>query len=421
MPAKQSAVASRDELHHALGLTIGDRPVHVGERSGEDADIGAVPRSRVVLRKADVRQLGVGVRHPRNSDVVRLCLHGEERVPDDESGLVVGDVRESWSADDVAAGPHTTGRGAEMIVNDDATLVDSDANAGEIERLGAGDTAGCHEQVRTLDDARSGGRLERERDAAGRATSLDGLRTEVQLDALSHQSRGEQLRQLRLLARHEGRRRLDDGDPTAKAHERLRELEADRTAPQHQEMCGSLGDLEDGLVREVRHAVESADGRHRWTRARRHDDALRGQAAAIDVDDAVTGEPRRALHDFDPESTKPLRTVVWCDARACAVHPPHRARKVDTDGRIDAIPSAVRCMRGELRAREERLARDASGPEAFSAELVALDQRGAGTDAGRPCGGHESRCPATNDDHVESFHTMQARSMRVGGLRRATR
>ena len=50
--------------------------------------------ARLRLGQAGLRQLGIGVGHPRDCVVVHLDRQAEQRVPDHQAGVIIGGVGE---------------------------------------------------------------------------------------------------------------------------------------------------------------------------------------------------------------------------------------------------------------------------------------------------------------------------------------
>ena len=76
----------------------------------------------------------------------------------------------------------------------------------------------------------------------------DGRGVEPHLDAVAREGIGEHLRGVALFLRQEQRHVLRDDGLRAEAAEGLRQFAAERTAADHQQAAGQLGQLEDVLV-----------------------------------------------------------------------------------------------------------------------------------------------------------------------------
>ena len=72
--------------------------------NGHVTDFASILLFGLGLGQAHVGELGVGVGDPRNRAVVGLGRQTEQRVADDDAGVIAGDVRELEAAGDVADG-----------------------------------------------------------------------------------------------------------------------------------------------------------------------------------------------------------------------------------------------------------------------------------------------------------------------------
>src|SRR5262249_56211755 len=77
-------------------------------------------RSRLGLGQADMGELGVGESHARDDVRVHLHRQAKQRVPDDETSVIVGEMRELAAARNVADGIDAPVRGLEPLVDYDA-------------------------------------------------------------------------------------------------------------------------------------------------------------------------------------------------------------------------------------------------------------------------------------------------------------
>jgi hypothetical protein len=109
-------------LRRALGL----RAVLAGERLGQDRDL--VPdRARLNLDQARMGEFGIGAGHPGQRGVVQLRGQAEQRVPDHDAGVAVGDMRALRFPGDVADRMDVAGRAAQPRISGDAARRRGDA------------------------------------------------------------------------------------------------------------------------------------------------------------------------------------------------------------------------------------------------------------------------------------------------------
>ena len=166
------------------------------------------------------------------------------------------------------------------------------------------------------------------------------------------------------------RRALDENHLAAKATNRLRHLDADRPAAEHEKPAG------DGL--HARHlavgpdALESLQARHgRDDRlgACRQDHVLGRVANAVDLDHAGSGQPAATAKQVDALLGEPPLLAGVGVVRNHKVAPGKRRRDVDLRGRRRVVGAA----RGLPRA-QQRLGRDAGPVGALAADPLALDE-----------------------------------------------
>src|SRR5215831_7978580 len=79
------------DMPHRLALGLGTVVLVIGPPQQAD---GETARSRLRLGQADMGELGVGEGHPRHEILVHLDGQAKQRVPDDEPGMVIGEMGE---------------------------------------------------------------------------------------------------------------------------------------------------------------------------------------------------------------------------------------------------------------------------------------------------------------------------------------
>ena len=113
----------RDNLDESFRLALALGAVVVGIRPAIDAD-AAIALARLGLGQADLGKLGVGIDDARDDAGAGVGLQPEQRVPDDDAGVIIGEVGECRAADHVADGIDAAVGGLELVVHLDAVLGD---------------------------------------------------------------------------------------------------------------------------------------------------------------------------------------------------------------------------------------------------------------------------------------------------------
>ena len=98
-------------------LALGPVVLAIGHAVDANA---AMALARFGFRQSDLGKFGVGIDHARNVAGARVRPQPEQRIPDDETGLVIGEMGEARSADHVANGVDAAIGGPEMVVHLDA-------------------------------------------------------------------------------------------------------------------------------------------------------------------------------------------------------------------------------------------------------------------------------------------------------------
>src|SRR5215471_18196623 len=109
------------------------------------------------------------------------------------------------------------------------------------------------------------------------------------------------------------RERLEYGDLRAEAMECLRQLEPDRTGPDHNEMLRTFGEIKYGLIGEVRRLGEPRDRRHRWRGAARDHEAPRFDLDITHLDGMAVLEAGGAVDHVHAQSGETLFGIVRRD------------------------------------------------------------------------------------------------------------
>src|ERR1043166_4051185 len=242
-------------------LPLGTVVLVIGPAQHADAPAG------LRLRQPDVGKLGVGVGDPWDDGLVGARAQAEQHVPDDDPGVVIRRVGELQPARHVADRVDAAVAGAQPFVDEDAARPGLDAGSSKVEAVEVRAPAGRDKQMARLDrlllvrrrhdDAQLRAAFDAQN--AGAGTDADALARE-----LIEQDRGA----FRIVVGERGRG-FDDRDARAETAERLRHFETDRAGADDDELFGAYGEVEHGLVGQIRDLVEPGDRRDRAARAGR--------------------------------------------------------------------------------------------------------------------------------------------------------
>src|SRR6266851_6842672 len=227
---QHAPVAPRQHLDEAVRRALRLRPVVLVERPAQHLEVAAMRLERLGLGHADLGELRVGIGDPGQGAIIDLGRQAEQRVANDDAGVVAGDVRELRPARRIADGIDASVGGAQPGVNDEsAALVRPDPGLVEVEAGQIGAAAGRHQDMRAFDPPLAGAVLEHDGDTAAGALDAADLDARRAGDAIGDEMLDQQLRQFRIVL-GENARRLEHGDARAQEAMRLCHLEADRAA-----------------------------------------------------------------------------------------------------------------------------------------------------------------------------------------------
>ena len=185
--------------------------------------------------------------------------------------------------------------------------------------------------------------------------------------------------------------------------EGLRELAADRPAAEHEEPRGQLIDIPHRLARESVDTVETLDARQDGRGAGRDDRLTEADALAVHLRLAGAEKVRRAERDAGAHGVESFGGVLRLDRADGGVHVPHDRGEVDGDlARPHTELGARACAGRRIGGGDERLGRNAAGPQAVPAHAVALDEQYVGAEARRSLGRDDSRCASPDHEQVDS-------------------
>ena len=147
-------------------------------------------------------------------------------------------------------------------------------------------------------------------------------------DPFSGQMAGETRDEFGIVARKH-RPDIKHRDPRAQPAMRLRHLDSDRTAADHEQMVRPLAVGENRFIRQIGNVREPGDRRDRGIRPRRDDKAARPDLDLAGSDRGGTREARFAAQDPDPEPLETLDRIVRRDRRDDVLDTVGGGREID--------------------------------------------------------------------------------------------
>src|SRR6266568_6977884 len=370
----------REELHEALVLSRRQGAADRGEGDATDADLAAL-RGGLGFLHPHGGNLGIREDRRGHRPVVDLDRVARDHLRGDES-LLGRLVREEWRADHVADGEHVRVRRPELGIDLDVPLGRKlDARFVRMKLVRVWATAdGDQDHVRAPGDEPFRGHDVHDRLAFLLPPSAClGLRVDFDPEFL--QSAADDSHRFRVGPRQELVQNLDHDDAATELRVERPDFQTGDAAANDCEIRRDPREFQGLLRAHDLLAVESKSREIARAPARRDDrvpepDVL-GEIWSSEMEARGAGERRLAVHDLD---------AVALAQRANSVHealddgglPLLEPGHVDLDrSRLDAAFRRVLDRLDEVRGVDERLARDASVIEAFTAELVALDEEDA--------------------------------------------
>ena len=150
---------------------------------------------------------------------------------------------------------------------------------------------------------------EPDRDARRIACDRSDRDPRAQCYPLAGEPFGEQSRELGVVARQQ-RAEIEHGDLRAEPAMRLRHLDADRPAADHDQMLGQFTVGKHGLVGQIGHLVEPGDRRRHRVRAGGDHEPAGADLDLAGQHRARAGETRRGAQHGDAQTLEPLRRIV---------------------------------------------------------------------------------------------------------------
>ena len=331
------------------------------------------------LGQADMGQFGIGIGYPGQRRVIHLRGQAEQRVADDDSRMVAGDVGEFRPAADIADREDAPVGAAQPRIDRDATRRGFDTGHLQAEARGVRSAPGGDQQMCPGQHNRAGRAAQFEFHAIGGAACGEHLCAFMQRDALMQQPGAQDSHGLRLILGQVGGA-LDERHHGTEAAEGLRHFHPDRPAAEHEQVVRPVGQSEYGLVGEVGRLAQARHGRHGGGRAGGDDNAPRADPLACGLDFMRPGETGGGLDDGDAQRLEALDAVMRGGDGDDAVHMRTHLGKVHggfAPVHAEAAASTHRLRR--IRSGEQRLRRHAARVEAIPTHQVLLDQ-----DNGRP-------------------------------------
>mmetsp|Transcript_21409 Transcript_21409/g.56434 ORF Transcript_21409/g.56434 Transcript_21409/m.56434 type:complete len:537 (-) Transcript_21409:7-1617(-) len=414
-------ILAEDDLRDAIARELGEG-LRVGtEGALRDSNLVAArlrPLARLLLRRADHRDLGVREARSRNGVVIEHVLIAAH-VLDGRDALRRRRVREHHLAVEIADTPeafdHVAVRveGTHLLVGRDETAVDLHVDVLEAQALRKGRAARAHHHgvhLNRLGVLLSVGvdHLDRDRlDARDAGDDLGGEDAGVVVDrARPDQHALRLLRDLLVEGRHDARHRLDEGDLGAERRVHVGELEADVARADDGDPVGHPLEVERLVRREHRLAVDLDAGRHERHGPRREDDIVGGDglAAADQLDLGRADHLALVGEDRDAEAGERVLEValhlvrqvlrVRSDLLALVRHAVARDPKA-----VEVV--LVRHLAHAARGGEERLRRNAAAIHARPADVLARAHRDLQPARHRVERGAVAAHAAANDDEVK--------------------
>ena len=155
-----------------------------------------------------------------------------------------------------------------------------DAGGLEVEPVDDGAATGSDQKMAAVDCFGAAGAGYRDVHSACRRRQPVDACALPQVDAVFDQASANDVDQFRLVLRQDARH-LHDRDVTAQPAVGLRHFDADRPTADDDQMRGPFGVVEDGLVGEVGHAIETRYRRNGRHRSGRHHDTARADTGAV--------------------------------------------------------------------------------------------------------------------------------------------
>lgn len=325
----------RQHLHEARACAIDDRAVELGQVVAQNLMRDAAG-ARLALVQSDPRDLGIGKGHGRHHGIIRArpMERGKQRGEHRRGRLMPRGMGELVGAGHIAAGEDVGVQRPQPRVGPDR-LRGRDLDAKRLKPISGGARPapdGHQQRVERFHDL---GTLMRDphRPAAGGRLDRDRRMVRQHAHPVRGHPRGNEGRDLVILAHQQARRLLDDGDAAAKLGERLRHLAADRPAAEHQQARREGAQLPQRLGGEKCGLRETRQIGHDRLRPGGDDDRAGGDRGAIHLNAPGRGDARVPAADIDAEGGVPLERNMRRDGVDHGLHARHHRGEIDRERR----------------------------------------------------------------------------------------
>src|ERR1700730_1616785 len=195
--AEDAPVAPGDDLDQSHRIALGLGTVVLVKAPAQDAH-RAICGARGGFGQSDLGKFGIGVSDPRQRPVIDLRGEAEQRVPDDDSGMIESDVSELRPAGDIADRKSPAVGGAQPRIDRDALRGRHNSGGRKIECLGVRPPPRSDQEMRAGDP-----RAIRKIDVYSLFVALDpnDLDLRVSGNTLGGKSLGEAGREFGIVAR----------------------------------------------------------------------------------------------------------------------------------------------------------------------------------------------------------------------------
>ncbi len=303
-------------------------------------------------------------------------------------------------ARDVAGGEDALVGGAQPLVHKQSVFVVLDTGGLQAQAVEHGPPPRGDQEVAAGQAGASRLALERDGDAVALALDLGDLRGLVHTHAFGLEAGAQQVRRLGIAGGQQATH-LHDGNVASQVGEGLAQLGPDGTAADDDEVLGPLGQVEDGLVGQIRRRVEPRDGRDRGRGARGQDEALRLHPGARHVQFARAGERRLTAQHAHAQFREALLGILGGDAGDDVVNVVmHRVEGHARRAVVDAVSTGAVVESRRLARGEQRLGGHAAGVQAVAAHLPAFDQDAARAHLLRPGRNREAGGAGPDDPQI---------------------
>lgn len=265
-----------------------------------------------VQRQSDMREFGIGERHPRQRAVVDFGRQPEGEVPNDDAGVITSYMGELRPPGDVADGVNAPVAGPQPGIRLDALRVIFDAGVFEPEPFDIYLPARCHEDMRTLDLALAGVRDNCYRVAV--RLVRHGRHRDVleNIDSFSRQRPAHDFDELRLVLRQDCHH-VEHGHAATEPTMSLRHLYTDRPTTDDHQMIGHYADVEDRLVGQDLLTIEAGDLRDSGAGTCRDDEVLRRDHFVAGLNASAIDKGSMRLHHPNSEPLEAFDGVMRRD------------------------------------------------------------------------------------------------------------